>query len=76
MILRKEIRDKAIEWSVLPDIVDKDFVLGHFLAGLSDYFSDFLVFKGGTCLRKCWFPGYRFSEDLDFTSIEHDFNPT
>jgi len=26
------------------------------------------VFKGGTCLRKAYFPGYRFSEDLDYTS--------
>ena len=26
-----------------------------------------LAFKGGTALRRCWFEGYRFSEDLDFT---------
>ena len=26
-----------------------------------------LVFKGGTCLRRCYFEGYRYSEDLDFT---------
>lgn len=25
------------------------------------------VFKGGTCLKKCYFETYRFSEDLDFT---------
>lgn len=25
------------------------------------------VFKGGTCLKKCCFETYRFSEDLDFT---------
>jgi predicted nucleotidyltransferase component of viral defense system len=31
------------------------------------------VFKGGTCLKKCYFETYRFSEDLDFTlkSTEH-----
>ena len=28
------------------------------------------AFKGGTCLRKCWFETYRFSEDLDFTVPE------
>lgn len=28
-----------------------------------------LIFKGGTCLRKCYFDGYRFSEDLDFTAV-------
>ena len=32
-----------------------------------------LIFKGGTCLRKCYFPDYRFSEDLDFTSTNPDF---
>jgi len=25
------------------------------------------VFKGGTCLRKCYYETFRFSEDLDFT---------
>lgn len=73
MIPQKEIRDKAVEWRVPPDTVDKDYVLGHFLAGFLEYYSDDLVFKGGTCLRKCWFPGYRFSEDLDFTSCSQDF---
>ena len=28
---------------------------------------DTWVFKGGTCLKKCFFETYRFSEDLDFT---------
>jgi len=28
---------------------------------------DRLFFKGGTALKKCYFPDYRFSEDLDFT---------
>ncbi|HTT92712.1 MAG TPA: nucleotidyl transferase AbiEii/AbiGii toxin family protein, partial [Acidimicrobiales bacterium] len=27
------------------------------------------VFKGGTCLRKCYYETYRFSEDLDFTVV-------
>jgi predicted nucleotidyltransferase component of viral defense system len=30
------------------------------------------VFKGGTCLKKCFFETYRFSEDLDFTIINPD----
>jgi predicted nucleotidyltransferase component of viral defense system len=34
---------------------------------------DSLVFKGGTCLRKCYFHDYRFSEDLDFTSVNPAF---
>jgi predicted nucleotidyltransferase component of viral defense system len=27
------------------------------------------VFKGGTCLRKCYYETFRFSEDLDFTIV-------
>jgi predicted nucleotidyltransferase component of viral defense system len=40
-----------------------------FLLGLSknDDLRAGLRFKGGTCLRKCYFPENRFSEDLDFT---------
>ena len=59
-----------------PDTVDKDYVLGHFLAGFYHHFREQLVFKGGTCLRKCYFPDYRFSEDLDFTSRSSDFELT
>ena len=28
------------------------------------------VFKGGTCLKKCFIETYRFSEDLDFTVLD------
>ena len=30
-------------------------------------FSNSWIFKGGTCLKKCFFETFRFSEDLDFT---------
>ncbi len=73
MIKQKEIRNKAIEWEVPADTVDKDYVLGHFLSGFFDHFHSQLVFKGGTCLRKCYFPNYRFSEDLDFSAIDRSF---
>jgi predicted nucleotidyltransferase component of viral defense system len=29
-----------------------------------------LVFKGGTAIHHCYLPQYRFSEDLDFTSLD------
>jgi len=35
-----------------------------------------LVFKGGICHRKCWFPDYRFSEGIDFTSRTSCFQLT
>ncbi len=31
------------------------------------------VFKGGTCLKKCYIEDYRFSEDLDFTLLDKNF---
>ena len=73
MILKKDIQNIAEKWGVLPDIVDKDYILGHFLVALNQHFGEELIFKGGTCLRKCYFPDYRFSEDLDFTAYSNDF---
>lgn len=32
MILRKEISEKSALWSVPPDTVDKDWILGHLLS--------------------------------------------
>ena len=75
MILRKEIEQTAEKKNVARDTIDKDWVLGHFLAAIysEPTLKKVLIFKGGTCLKKCWFPDYRFSEDLDFTSREQDF---
>lgn len=73
MILQKEIIEKAQEWKVPPDTVDKDYVLGHFLSVFVAHYKDALVFKGGTCLRKCYIKNYRFSEDLDFTAMDKNF---
>lgn len=51
-------------------VIEKDYCLTWFLIGLSkSSLKDALVFKGGTCLRRCYFKDYRFSEDLDFTLI-------
>ncbi|WP_437397541.1 nucleotidyl transferase AbiEii/AbiGii toxin family protein [Flagellimonas lutimaris] len=73
MILQKEIIERSKEWKVPPDTVDKDYVLGHFLSVFFETYKDDLIFKGGTCLRKCYIKNYRFSEDLDFTAREKDF---
>lgn len=75
MILKKEIEKKALEHEVSRSTIDKDWVLGHFVDAIFsiDSCREALIFKGGTCLRKCYIPDYRFSEDLDFTSINPDF---
>jgi len=75
LIDKAEILELAREFGLAANVVEKDYVLGWLLAGI---FNNALlttewVFKGGTCLKKCYFETYRFSEDLDFTlkSTEH-----
>lgn len=74
MITRDEILRIANETGLTPAVVEKDFVLGWLLAAVdaNETFSDSWVFKGGTCLKKCYFETYRFSEDLDFTLQDED----
>jgi len=78
MILKREIEKKAEEQNVPKSTIDKDWVLGHFLDGLYTIpvCRENWIFKGGTCLRKCYFPNYRFSEDLDFTCTNTAFQLT
>jgi predicted nucleotidyltransferase component of viral defense system len=67
-----EVRREARQAKVQPSIIDLDYVLGWALWGLGShpYLQSRLLFKGGTCLHKCYFPDYRFSQDLDFTATE------
>jgi predicted nucleotidyltransferase component of viral defense system len=69
MIDKKEILDVANSTNLSPHVVEKDYALGWALAGINAHerLRDQWVFKGGTCLKKCYFETYRFSEDLDFT---------
>ncbi|MBE0549018.1 MAG: nucleotidyl transferase AbiEii/AbiGii toxin family protein [Rubrivivax sp.] len=69
MIDKREILEAASALGLLPGVVEKDYVLGWLLAGINAHpaLTDSWVFKGGTCLKKCYFETYRFSEDLDFT---------
>jgi predicted nucleotidyltransferase component of viral defense system len=67
----RDIQDMAEELSLQPMVVEKDYVLGWLLAGISNnpVLDVAWVFKGGTCLKKVHFETYRFSEDLDFTVV-------
>ena len=69
MIDRQEVMDFAREFGLSPQVIEKDFTLGWLLAGIAAHpeIGKSWVFKGGTCLKKCYFETYRFSEDLDFT---------
>jgi predicted nucleotidyltransferase component of viral defense system len=69
MIDKREILEAASSFSLLPSVVEKDYVLGWIIAGIyaHEELTESWIFKGGTCLKKCYFETYRFSEDLDFT---------
>ena len=78
MILQKEIVAKAEAKRVAKSTIDKDWVLGHFLSAIYSEpdLKRELIFKGGTCLKKCYIADYRFSEDLDFTARHKEFELT
>ena len=69
MIEKREILAIAEQTSLNAHVVEKDYVLGWMLAGIYGHeaLAENWIFKGGTCLKKCFFETYRFSEDLDFT---------
>lgn len=68
MIPKAQILELSSNYELLPTTVEKDYVLGWLLTTISSHaeLSNW-IFKGGTCLKKCYFETYRFSEDLDFT---------
>ena len=65
LIDRRELLEKARERSLTLGMIEKDYVLGWLLFGLSAIRD--LAFKGGTALSKVYFPQiWRLSEDLDY----------
>ena len=71
VISRADIVERVGEWSLTEEVVEKDYVLGWLLWGIGSdpVLGQRWVFKGGTCLKKCYIETYRFSEDLDFTVL-------
>ncbi len=71
MVTIDEIREIAAKVQLTNLVVEKDYALGWLLWGINQHSvaSADWVFKGGTCLKKCYFETYRFSEDLDFSYI-------
>ena len=72
MITRADIDDRVRLWGLREDVVEKDYVLGWVLWGIGtdQQLDRSWVFKGGTCLKKCYIETYRLSEDLDFTVLD------
>jgi len=72
MIKKGEINKKARASGVSDKQIEKDYVLTWVLYGISrnEMLKEVLAFKGGTVLKKAYYPDYRFSEDLDFTLLD------
>ncbi len=73
MIGLNELKRRAAEAQVTLETIEIDYVLAWVIWGFfqNELLKDNLVFKGGTALRKIYFPDYteyRYSEDLDFTA--------
>ncbi len=68
MIPLSEIKEKAREHGVPISTIERDYVQGWLLRSLSG--NNKMVLKGGTGIRKAYFPDYRFSDDLDFTLLK------
>lgn len=63
------LKQRARETNTRLDILEKDYALSYLLAGIArSPLGERLVLKGGTALCKFYYPGYRFSEDLDFST--------
>ena len=58
----------SLKNNVSPEIIEKDYFieLVLFYFSKSSSLCENFVFRGGTALKKVYFPEYRFSEDLDF----------
>jgi len=56
------------------DVIEKDYFIEILLFYLSsaESFRQKFIFRGGTALKKIYFPEYRFSEDLDFIVDEKE----
>lgn len=69
MIEKDEVIKFSKKYNLDVNMIEKDYVLSWILYGIaySRALNQQWIFKGGTCLKKCYFGEYGFSEDLDFT---------
>ncbi|HHE71016.1 MAG TPA: nucleotidyl transferase AbiEii/AbiGii toxin family protein [Chloroflexi bacterium] len=76
MISPAKVARRAHHLGVGDHVIEKDHVLSWLLVAIAESeLRSGLVFKGGTALKRCYYPEYRFSEDLDFTlcvDLSHD----
>jgi len=67
----QSLRKLAGKYKIPLGTLEKDYALTNILSITADFPKlDRMVFKGGTALKKAYFEGFRFSEDLDFVCLE------
>ena len=71
------LRTHARHYGVRQDIVEKDYALSYLLAAIAETpgLGNVLALKGGTALKKVYYTDYRFSEDLDYSTLWSDVTP-
>lgn len=69
--LRTRLHSAAQAAGLPLQVIEKDYALSYLLAGITSntHLAKSLILKGGTALKKIYFGDYRFSEDLDFSTI-------
>ena len=68
-----ELRRRARKTGFNVATLEKDYALTWLLSGIYQEDSklrEILIFKGGTAIRKIYFPEWRLSEDMDFTIMQ------
>src|SRR6266446_6888228 len=70
MITVTELKEQAAEFGLNESDIQRDYVFGWLISGIfrESAMRDALVLKGGNALRKAYFPGTRFSDDLDLST--------
>ncbi|WP_032113967.1 nucleotidyl transferase AbiEii/AbiGii toxin family protein [Candidatus Paracaedibacter symbiosus] len=72
MLISKLIEEQQEKAFIDRALIEQDYAISWLLYGFSktQELRPYLVFKGGACLRKCYFKSYnRFSQDIDFSII-------
>ena len=66
------LKDLVRQNHVLLEILEKDYALSYLILAIAKTpgLGNQIVLKGGTALRKVYLPDYRFSEDLDYSTIQ------
>jgi len=69
-----QIQRLSSQKAISEEIIEKDYFIELLLFYLSNnpYFSKKMIFRGGTALKKIYFPEYRYSEDLDFILLKNE----